>query len=483
LVSTRKALFLSIAQRYVGLMIYIVSTMILARLLTPEEIGIFSLCAAVMAIANSMRDFGINEYIIQEKKLTAERIRAAYGLAIIVAWGLALVIYGLRWPLAYFYGEPGLKEVLAVLALNFFLLPFASPGFAILTREMAFPTIFIIQTAAGLVHAATAITLAWLGFSYMSLAWAGVAANIVQIAGSTYYRPQEARLLPSFKGLEHVWAYGSRVTGATLLHEISRNAYEFIIAKQLDFAALGLYNRAIGLLNQFHHNITAAIIRVAHPSFALKNRSGDDLTYEYGRALTYLTGIAWPFFAFVSATSYEIIKVLFGEQWLEAAPFTKILAVASIIYSAWAFGPTILAALGEAKRKLWVQVYLTPIYIGITVLASFHSLMAIAYGSVLSSAIALVLYGIQLRKVIGFGLADIAKACRLSAAVAAVCWGTSIAATSLVPMPFASPLFRLLWVACWAAIGWIVAVVLFHHPLRRELAAVWSSLIKRQVLP
>lgn len=479
LVSTRRALFLSLAQRYVGLMIYIVSTMILARLLTPREIGIFSLCAAVTAIAGALRDFGVGEYIVQERELTRDRLRAAYGLAIVTAWLLALVVFLSRWPLAEYYGEPGLGAVLAVLTLNFLLLPMASPAFAVLTREMKFSAIFVIQTASALTQAVTAITLAWKGFSYMSLAWAGVAANVVQILGTAFFRPREAWLLPGFREWRRVWDYGSRVSGALLLQEISRNAYEFIIAKQLGFAALGLYNRAIGLMSQFHQNITSAIIRVAHPSFAATSRTGRDMVPEYTRALAYFTGVAWPFFAFVAVMSREIIEVLFGHQWLEAAPLARILAVSSMIYCTWAFAPTLLGALGEARRKLRVQLFLTPVAISITVLASLHSLEAVAYGAALSSAIALMLYGVQLKQVIGLRAADAFIACRLSAAVAAVCWGTSVAAISLAPMPLTNPLFRLLWVACWTAMGWIVAVFLFQHPLRSELSAVWLSVRQR----
>lgn len=471
LVSTRKALFLSLAQRYVGLMIYIVSTMILARLLTPVEIGIFSLCAALTAIAGALRDFGISEYIIQERELTRDRLRAAYGLAIVTAWLLALVIFLSRWPLAAYYGEPGLGAVLAVLTLNFLLLPMASPAFAVLSREMKFSAIFVIQTASALTQAVTAITLAWKGFSYMSLAWAGVAANVVQILGTAYFRPREAWLLPGLKEWKRVWDYGSRVSGALLLQEISRNAYEFIIAKQLGFAALGLYNRAIGLMSQFHQNITSALIRVAQPTFAAKNRSGRSLAPEYSRALTYFTGVAWPFFAFVGVMSREIIEVLFGHQWLEAAPLARILAVSAMIYSTWAFAPTLLGALGEARRKLRVQAYLTPITIGITVLASFHSLTAVAYGGVLSSGIALILYSLQLKKVIGFTITHALNACSSSAGVTIVCWFISVAASHLTPRLLLNPLWALLWVAAWVATGWVAAVFLLRHPLHHELAS------------
>ncbi len=479
---TRRALFLSFAQRYVGLMIYLVSTMILARLLTPEEIGIFSLCAAFTAIAGTLRDFGVSEYIIQERELTRDRLKAAYGLAIVTSWSIAAVVFLSRWPLAEYYDEPGLRAVLAILTLNFLLLPLAFPAYAVLTREMKFAAIFVIQTAAALTQAVTAIALAWQGFSYLSLAWAGVAANVVQILGTGYFRPREAWLLPGFREWRRVWDYGSRVSGATLLQEVSRNAYEFIIAKQLGFASLGLYNRAVGLMSQFHQNITSAIIRVAHPSFAAANRAGRDIVPEYTRALAYFTGVAWPFFAFAAVMSREIIEVLFGHQWLEAAPLARILAVSSMIYSTWAFAPTLLGALGEAQRKLRVQLFLTPLTIGIVLLASLHSLTAVAYGAALGSAMAFVLYGEQLKQVIGLKGTRALRACGVSAKVALLCLGISVAAHALIAAEAANPLLQLFWVGTWTAIAWIVGILIFGHPLQAELSTAWSNIKRHRPL-
>ena len=89
--SIRKALSLSFASKYSSLAIHTVAIMVLARLLTPAEIGVYSVGAAVVALAHVLRDFGVGNYLIQEKELTQDRIRTAFGVALVIAWVMAAV--------------------------------------------------------------------------------------------------------------------------------------------------------------------------------------------------------------------------------------------------------------------------------------------------------------------------------------------------------------------------------------------------------
>ena len=87
--SIRKALALSFASKYSSLAIHTAAVMVLARLLTPAEIGVYSVGAAVVALAHVVRDFGVGNYRIQEKELTAERISAALDVVVLIAWAIA----------------------------------------------------------------------------------------------------------------------------------------------------------------------------------------------------------------------------------------------------------------------------------------------------------------------------------------------------------------------------------------------------------
>src|SRR5258706_9149173 len=122
----RRALLISFAQNYGVLVLQFAASIFIARVLTPGEMGIFSVATVLVGIAHNFRDFGVANYVIQEKELTEDRIRSALGIAILVAWLLAAAMALLSGPMAEFYREPGVRSVMLVLALNFMLIPFGS---------------------------------------------------------------------------------------------------------------------------------------------------------------------------------------------------------------------------------------------------------------------------------------------------------------------------------------------------------------------
>ena len=140
--SVRKSLLTSFAEKYTVAAIEVPTSLVIARLLTPEEIGVFSVAAVLVSLAHMLRDFGVGQYIIQEKELTPDRFRTAFGFTLLFAWAIAGLLILISLPVAMYYHEPGIRDVIIVLALNFFLLPFSSVVLASLRREMNFTAIY-----------------------------------------------------------------------------------------------------------------------------------------------------------------------------------------------------------------------------------------------------------------------------------------------------------------------------------------------------
>src|SRR5579862_5267561 len=122
----RKSLSWSFLDKYSGMVLGVISTLILSRLLTPVDIGIYSVAAGAVGLAHMLRDFGVATYLFQEKDLTQERMRAALGVTMVFSWSVAAVMAALSSPIGTFYNAPGVAEVILVLAANFVLLPFGS---------------------------------------------------------------------------------------------------------------------------------------------------------------------------------------------------------------------------------------------------------------------------------------------------------------------------------------------------------------------
>ena len=164
----KSSLLMSFAEKYTVLVIGMAGGMIIARLLTPGQIGIFSIGAVVVGITQMVRDFGVGQYLIQEKDLNGERLRAAYTLTMLISWSMAGLLALASGPVADFYDEAGVGDVLRVLALNVLLIPFGSITLPVLRRQLRFRALYCINVANALANLLVCLLLIKLDFGYLS---------------------------------------------------------------------------------------------------------------------------------------------------------------------------------------------------------------------------------------------------------------------------------------------------------------------------
>ena len=141
--TTRRALVFSFLDRYASLLIAVASSMVIARLLTPAEIGVFSITMVLLMFVSAVRDMGAGQYLIQEKDLTTERLRAVWAVQLGLGLALACLVLLASYPVAIFYDEPRMRDIMLVVALNYAVNPFgaaAAPGFRTWRRERAATT-------------------------------------------------------------------------------------------------------------------------------------------------------------------------------------------------------------------------------------------------------------------------------------------------------------------------------------------------------
>ena len=141
----RKSLVYSFAERYMSIVLSLASFVILARLLTPEDIGIYSVAIALLSIAHIIRDFGIGAYLVQEKELTHERIQSAFTITLITAISLFFIIQAIAVPVSKFYNDNRMVGILRLISITFLIIPFNATTISILTREMNFSALFWIR--------------------------------------------------------------------------------------------------------------------------------------------------------------------------------------------------------------------------------------------------------------------------------------------------------------------------------------------------
>jgi O-antigen/teichoic acid export membrane protein len=476
--SVRRSLVLSFARNYTNLVFSVGTVMILSRLLTPAQIGVYSVAVATTTVIQMLRDFGVSEYLVQEKELNDAVARSAFTVNLLIAWSLALIVFFCSPWIAAFYKEPGLGMVLEVLSINFVLLPFGSTVNALLTRSMQFGILYKINFGWLIARAGTTLTLAYLGFGYMSPAWGSVAGMAATVLGCFVWgRAYRIRGL----GLAHWRAetrFGMQQTVGGIVNQLGAYAPDFVIGRTLGFADVGLYSRGQGLINLFNTKIASAIGAVSFPAYARRHHGSNDAHRFYLKTLTFITGIALPFAVCAALMAFPIIHVMFGNQWYRAVPILRLLAVAMFINNLTPQFRQFFTATGRVGIVTAMTVIVQALRVGLLIPAALYSLEAAAASQVVVAVCGVsIQYGL-LRKYTAITFRDLLAA--LSPSL-----GLTVA-TALVP----AVIFALmpnsdsdLWLSLVLSVigggaGWLVAAWMLKHPLWFEAVNVMSRVYR-----
>jgi O-antigen/teichoic acid export membrane protein len=382
--SIRKALAYAFTTRYFALAIQFAATIILARLLTPAEIGIYSVGAAIIMIAQTLRDFGTSTYIIQERELSRERLATAFTVTVIVAWSIAAGLWVIAEPAARFYAEPGVHDVLQVMALNFLLLPFGSISAAMLRRDMNFQAIMYIGIASTLAHSGSSVLFAWLGWGFISLAWGAVCGSVVSVLGAMIANPRNFIFKPTLRERQRVLSFSLRSSVSSIAAEAGHAAPDVVLGKTLGMEATGLFSRAMGYVQLFERLLQDVLRSVMLPYLAEAERSGADVSKRIRIALENIVSVSLLMVALTGILAEPLVLLLFGEQWREAILLAQILCIAMAIRCT---GPTLSAALVAGGHiRLIMHASLTTACLKFILLAAFsiHGLLAAAIGFVVA---------------------------------------------------------------------------------------------------
>jgi O-antigen/teichoic acid export membrane protein len=470
--TTRTSLLFSFVEKYALVLVGLAGSMILARLLTPAETGVYSVGAVLLGIAQVLRDFGVGQYVVQQRELDAGKLRAVLGTSFLFAWLVAALVAGLSVPVSWFYREPRLAPMLQLLALNFVLIPFSAVTLPVLRRQMRFGAICAINLTHGACGFMVSVGLAWNGFGFMSLAWASVAAALAALLASLWLRPAELPWLPARAGMAEVIRFGAYATGGTLIDEAGVAAPDLIIGKMIGMDGVGIFSKALGVLAVFNKAITSAVSPVVFPLYAEHVRAADDVNQVYLRTVSYMTAFAWPFFAFVALMALPLVRLLYGNQWDAAAPLIRIMCFSSAIVSMSSMARYFLVATGHVKTQARLDALAVPVRVAALLAAAPFGLVAVAWAVVGGALFRVWLTQHYLASSSGISAAQVAGAAAKALPLSAI---TALAPACALLAPEASASHTVLAAAA-ASVLWLAGIMLIRHPLRGELHLVRRKL-------
>lgn len=473
--TVHRSLGFAFLERYLMIALQLLSFTLLARLLTPQQIGLYSVSMALVSMAQVVRDFGLANYLIQRQNLSSEDVGSALGLSLLLGGGLFLGINAAAPWIARFYDDASLAQIVRIISINFLILPFNSISTALLRRDMHFDALMRINVSAATVGCFTTLGLAWAGVGSASLAWGEIGSSLTMATGVSLAGAWGRLARPQLRRWRDILGFGGPVTVANVVTSASMDINDLAVGKMLNFGQVAIASRAQGLMNLFARDIMGTVRSVAYPAFSKVHREGGALEQRHVQSLAAVSAVAWPFYGFVGLFALEVLRLMFGPQWDASAPLVPIYCAAGAVSVLNSLVPTVMLAAGHSKLVALADLIIQPVkaLLLVGVLWWWRALEPLALGFLAMAIVAVPYFYAFKQRCLPSDFRAIARELWRNALLALICLLPS-ALVAVWLRPAGGALALPTWLACAAltSLLWLAGLRLLGHPLYDEMLAL-----------
>lgn len=303
-------------------------TIIIVRVLDPQDYGLFAMTQAVLTALNFLNGYSYATSLIQAREVDERRIGQVFGLLVVSNALLAAVQLVSAPYAAAYYGQPMVADMLRVQALVFLTTPFIALPSALLARQLDFRRQALVNLASAALGSGVALALAWEGFGVWALVWAPIAAFSIRAAGLTIASGTLVKPIFDFRGARDIVRFGSALTLAQLFWILQSQADVVIAGRSFLPHDLGLYSEALFLTLILTGRFLPPLNEVALPAYAELHKAGTSLAPAFLSSTRMIMLVAAPFYIGLSLTANPLVETFFGPKWLEMIPIVSGLALA-----------------------------------------------------------------------------------------------------------------------------------------------------------
>lgn len=311
----------------------VVTTVILARLLSPSDFGLLGMAMVVIGFIEIFKDLGTSAAIIQKKENSETLLSSVFWVN--VGFGLlAMMTLYFGAPLGgLLYREPGVVAILRALSLTFFISSLSILQQALLQRSLAFQALAKTEVSAVLCGAVVGIGLAWYGAGVWSLVFQMLTTVSISTIFLWLTSPWRPRWIFRWEEIRSVSSFSLNLVGFNIFNYFSRNADYFLIGRFLGAQDLGYYTLAYRILLFPLQNISSVVGRVMYPVYASMQDDDRRFSETYLKILATIALIAFPMMFGVLALAGPFVLVVFGANWRPAILLIMIFSPIGLIQS------------------------------------------------------------------------------------------------------------------------------------------------------
>ncbi|MBK8750853.1 MAG: lipopolysaccharide biosynthesis protein [Candidatus Competibacteraceae bacterium] len=354
------------SERSIGL----ISTLILARLLTPADFGLVAMAMSVVALMELMGAFGFDTALIQRQDAQRTHYDTAWTFNVLFSITIALLLLVLAFPAASFYREPQLQWILPVLAIGALVQGFENIGTVNFRKELNFRREFRFLLSTKVASFAITVGLALSFRNYWALVAGIVTGKLFSVWLSYRLHPYRPRFtLAASHDLFHFskWLFFSN-----LVIFLQAKSADFIIGRTVGSRALGIYNIAFEIAVLPSTELVAPLNRAVYPVYSRISKDLTELRCRFLEVFGIIALISFPISIGLACVATPAVLVLLGNQWVEAIPLLRIFTIAGLVGALQSNLHLVIVALGKPKANTLVSTFTVMVSLPIFIFASLH---------------------------------------------------------------------------------------------------------------
>ncbi len=400
-------LFYRFSERILAQLVSTVVSIILARLLMPEDYGIIALVTVLISLCNVFVSDGLGTALIQKKDADATDFSTCFWAGAAISSVLYIILFFTAPLIAGFYDNALLVPVFRVMGLRLIVAALNSIQHAYVSKHFQFKKFFFSTLGGTIFSAVVGLYMAYTGFGVWALVAQYLTNSVVDTIVLFFTVKWKPQLLFSFARFRDLFSYAWKLFLSGFLNQFYNELRTLIIAKKYSEEDLAYYNKGYSFPSLIVSNINTSINSVIFPLLAEKKDSPAEMRKIVKRGMGLSSFLLFPMLLGFAAVADTFVEVLLTEKWLSCVIFIQIFCISDMIAPMNSAAANVLRATGRSDLVLKNNICIKIIGVIIIVVTFMFSVTWIAIGAMLASVVALTINLIPLKRLIGYRFKDI----------------------------------------------------------------------------
>ncbi|MDR0306544.1 MAG: lipopolysaccharide biosynthesis protein [Chitinispirillales bacterium] len=339
--------------RTVDFIAHTVGTIVLARLLLPADFGLLAMVLTITGFFVLFKDLGLSDATVQSEKINHRQVSTLFWINVLFSALIIVLIVIISPFVANFYNEPRLAKIVVISAFSFIFAGLSTQHLALLKRNMKFKQIASIEIIAAIGSITIALVMALRGFGYWALVARPIILAVLTMAGVWFFCPWRPGLPARRSGVKGLIRFGAGTMGFYVVNYFARNTDKALIGWAIGPIALGFYHKAYHLFILPVSQFSIPLQSVAVTTLTKLRNEPERYKAYFVKAIALLSFAGMPMSTYLAALGRDVILLLLGPRWMEAADIFAVLGLGAGMQIIYATQGWLHVSLGRSDRWFW----------------------------------------------------------------------------------------------------------------------------------